>query len=436
MAIYLLHVKAFSRAKGGRVTRAAAYRAGERIRDERTREVYNFSDRDDILHKEIFVPSEYSGDRTLDWARDRSTLWNAAEQTDRRNARLGRELLILLPPEMSPAQRTQLVQRFARDLADRYHSAVDATIHLPRPTADVRQHHAHLLMTCREVTPQGLGPRTSLELSCAERHAAGLGPYKADFIWARERWGELLNEALKTAGFTTRVDHRGARARGIDHEPVPLIPQKILYMERRSGPTQAGNDIRRRYRERVEARLKGPGELERTLKAQRAENRQRILQRSQQKESAPSKVAWSALTKEEIAERRRARYQANKDRLNEKRRAYYQENREALREKKREARRLARPTPEQRSAQRWLKWRQQHPEQVAEPPGVQTPSHTPTPNQAVRNWLAYKDARERLQAPRGPDNTPTQERSTASHSKNDDDSPRKPHRDRDYEHEL
>src|SRR5207253_9996162 len=52
MAKYFLHVKVFSRGKGSRVTRAAAYRAGERIRDERTSEVYNYSDRHDVLHKE------------------------------------------------------------------------------------------------------------------------------------------------------------------------------------------------------------------------------------------------------------------------------------------------------------------------------------------------------------------------------------------------
>src|SRR6266403_3170498 len=42
MAKYFLYVKVFSRGKGSRVTRAAAYRAGERIRDERTSEVYNY----------------------------------------------------------------------------------------------------------------------------------------------------------------------------------------------------------------------------------------------------------------------------------------------------------------------------------------------------------------------------------------------------------
>jgi len=48
MAKYFLLVKVFSRAKGSRVTRAAAYRAGERIHDDRTSESYNYSDRKDV----------------------------------------------------------------------------------------------------------------------------------------------------------------------------------------------------------------------------------------------------------------------------------------------------------------------------------------------------------------------------------------------------
>jgi len=53
MPLYLLHIKAISRAKGARVTRFAAYRAGERISDQRTKEAYDFSDRVDVVHKEI-----------------------------------------------------------------------------------------------------------------------------------------------------------------------------------------------------------------------------------------------------------------------------------------------------------------------------------------------------------------------------------------------
>src|SRR5581483_3789449 len=216
MAIYLLHVKPISRAKGGRVTRSAAYRAGERIRDERTREVYDFTERDDVVHKEILLPLSSGATRELDWARDRSTLWNAAERTDRRNALLGREVLVLLPPEFTADQRTHLVRQYSQDLANRYGCAVDATIHLPRADADYRQHHAHLLMTSQQVTPQGLGPRTSLSMSGFERHQAGLGPARDDFVWIRERWAIVLNEHLKELGFESRVDHRGARARGLD----------------------------------------------------------------------------------------------------------------------------------------------------------------------------------------------------------------------------
>lgn len=71
MAKYFLHVKVFSRGKGSRVTRAAAYRAGERIRDERTSEVYNYSGREDVLHKEIVLASELAGRTDTSWARER-----------------------------------------------------------------------------------------------------------------------------------------------------------------------------------------------------------------------------------------------------------------------------------------------------------------------------------------------------------------------------
>jgi len=47
MANYFLHVKTFARGRGSKVTKAAAYRAGERIRDERTSAVYDHTGRMD-----------------------------------------------------------------------------------------------------------------------------------------------------------------------------------------------------------------------------------------------------------------------------------------------------------------------------------------------------------------------------------------------------
>jgi hypothetical protein len=56
-------IKVFSRAKGGRATRAAAYRAGERIRDERTGEVHDWRDREEVAQ----APQKATDDGVAAW---------------------------------------------------------------------------------------------------------------------------------------------------------------------------------------------------------------------------------------------------------------------------------------------------------------------------------------------------------------------------------
>ena len=438
--MYFFHVKPFSRDKGSCITMAAAYRAGERIRDERTRRVHDYSDRDDVVHKEIFLQTAFEANPALDWARDRSTLWNAAEQNPRCNALLGREVFAVLPFEATTEQRTHLVRRYSQDFADRYGCAVDATIHLPCPWDDPRFHHAHILITSQQVTPEGLGPRISLSLSGHERYRAGLCSRKEDFMWIREHWADVKNELLKEWGFESRVDQR---TRGLDQEPMPWIPRKILWKERKSGvPSQIGEDIRRCYAERVEARRQGPEALARVVARQKEEGHKKALERALQKAAAPRKRAWAALTKEERAQKEAQRsrdyYQRNKDRISQRRRAAYQcnpepikqrqreayhRNPELMRQKKREARAKERAelSPEQQSVQRkgrkqqkdlaqtpkdsvrrwqesreqqkdlaqtledtmksWREWREQHKEELAQ-----------TPEDSAKRGQAYREA--------------------------------------------
>ena len=118
MAVYFLRCKHVSRKEGSRVTRAAAYRSGGRIRDERTSEVYDHSDRDDVVYKEVVLPADLAGCDDMAWTQDRSTLWNAAEHAGRRrDSCLAREWLVLVPQELTARQRSQLVSTFARELA-------------------------------------------------------------------------------------------------------------------------------------------------------------------------------------------------------------------------------------------------------------------------------------------------------------------------------
>jgi MobA/MobL family len=99
MAVYFLRSKHISRSNGSRVTRAAAYRAGERIRNEATSEVFDFSSRSDIPYKEIVLPADLAGRDDMAWTQDCGTLWNAAEHAGLRcNSRLAREWLVFLPP--------------------------------------------------------------------------------------------------------------------------------------------------------------------------------------------------------------------------------------------------------------------------------------------------------------------------------------------------
>jgi hypothetical protein len=64
----------------------------------------------------------------------------------------------------------------------------------------------------------------------------------------------------------------------VDRDPAVAMPQKVYYAERKYGrSTSAGDEIRARHRELVEARLKGREELAQTLSKQKEQGRQRAI---------------------------------------------------------------------------------------------------------------------------------------------------------------
>jgi hypothetical protein len=256
MAVYFLNLKTFGRSGGSSAASAAAYRAGERIHDERAGRTYDHSERRDVMHKEIVLPSRFAGE-DMAWARDRASLWNAAESAEvRKNARVAREYLVALPVELSPAQRVGLVRGFSQELSDRYGFAVDVAIHAPRdfPDSDPRNFHAHLLTTTREVKADGLGAKTTLDKSDADRRKLGLEPAINELLHVRARWATVTNEALQEAHVAARIDHRTLEAQGIDREPRPHIPRAAFEMERRGYRSVVAERMREEYEARVQAR--------------------------------------------------------------------------------------------------------------------------------------------------------------------------------------
>jgi hypothetical protein len=254
MAIYSLQMQTFSRSNGSNAPSLAAYRSGERIRDERSGRTYDHTDRQDVMHKEILLPARFAG-ADMSWATDRSTLWNAAEIAEKqKNARVAREYMIALPQELTHTQRVNVVRGFAQELAERYGFAVDVAVHAPRNFrgSDTRNFHAHLLATTREVSREGLGRKTTFDLRDDNRRKLGLGRGVEELFYTRRRWAEVANAALESAHVAARIDHRSLAAQGITREPKLWIPRVPYEIERRGGRSVVAEQIRKDHRARLE----------------------------------------------------------------------------------------------------------------------------------------------------------------------------------------
>jgi len=262
MAIYHLSVKPITRASGRSATAAAAYRSAERITDHTSGEVFDYTRKRGVDHREIVLPTA-AAKRDINWARNREDLWNAAERAENRsNSRVAREYEIALPHEVTKTARLELVRTFAHELANRYGVAVDFSIHKPHRAGDERNHHAHVLTTTRVIEPAGLGDKSAIEWSDGNRRKAGLKPSKEEITALRERWASLTNAALEHAQRRERVDHRTLEAQGIDREPTKhLGPAVAGILERGERSWLAA-----RWQEEANLRLrlaKEAGELER-----------------------------------------------------------------------------------------------------------------------------------------------------------------------------
>jgi hypothetical protein len=224
VAIYHLHVKAFSRASGRSATAAAAYRAGEKIIDQRTREVHDYTKKRGIEETALVLP----GGGT----ENRAEFWNRVEQHHKRgDAVVAREVEVSLPAELTREQRRELAVGFARELSERYGVAADVAIHQPSRKGDDRNHHAHIMLSACRVSPDGTLGKKAVELDPihCQRH-------KLETVVSRERsrWAELANSALERHRHVGRVDHRTLEAQGIDREPTRHRGPGATAIERRT----------------------------------------------------------------------------------------------------------------------------------------------------------------------------------------------------------
>ena len=196
MAIYHLRASVISRSAGRSATAAAAYRVAERIEDRRTGLTFDYAARGGVDHTEILAP-----DHAPDWVRDRSELWNRVEESEtRKNSQVAREVRVALPDELTHAQRVALVRDYAQTQFVDRGMVADIALHAPGREGDERNHHAHILLTTREIDAEGFTTKNR-------------DWNKTELLegW-REAWARDSNAALERAGIEDRVDHRTLKA--------------------------------------------------------------------------------------------------------------------------------------------------------------------------------------------------------------------------------
>ena len=181
-----------SRSQGRSVTAASAYRVAERIEDRRTGLTFEYAAQGGVDHTEILAP-----DHAPDWVHDRSELWNRVEESEtRKNSQVAREVRVALPDELTHAQRVALVRDYAQTQFVDRGMVADIALHAPGRAGDERNHHAHILLTTREVDADGFTTKNR-------------DWNKVEVLegW-REAWARDSNAALERAGVEDRVDHR------------------------------------------------------------------------------------------------------------------------------------------------------------------------------------------------------------------------------------
>ena len=213
-------LKVISRSSGRSSVAAAAYRSGERLTDERTGRVHDFTRRRTPISTEILTP-----DGAPAWTRDRGQLWNRVEAAERRwDAQTAREIEVSIPRELSPAAGRDLVRRYVRSQFVARGMIADVAYH----GEGTEQPHAHIMLTMRPLAGDDFAK--TKDRSWNDRRRAQ--------EW-RKAWADEVNHTLEAEGRPERVDHRSLakqRAEALDRGDVPAAIRLDRPAQMKRGP--------------------------------------------------------------------------------------------------------------------------------------------------------------------------------------------------------
>ena len=228
MAQYRFSAQVIKRSDGRSAVAAAAYRAGERLVDERLDMPFDYRSRDGVEHTEIMLPiGAPSG------FADRATLWNAVEAVEKRtDAQVAREVQLSLPHELSFEQRRELVCDFVQTAFVDKGMVADIAMHRPDAHGDDRNFHAHVMLSTR---------RTYYEQGF--RHKERDWNSRETLAEWRQSWAETQNRHLAQAlgPKAPQVSHKSFEDREIDREATIHLGPTASAIERKGERSERGD---------------------------------------------------------------------------------------------------------------------------------------------------------------------------------------------------
>lgn len=293
MSIYHCSIKIISRSGGRTAVASAAYRSGEKLRNEETGLIHDYTKKKGVILNDIMLP-EHAPERY----RNREILWNEVQKIEKRSdAQFAREVEVALPAEMKRDDQIECVRNFIKENFVSKGMIADWALH---DTGNGNP-HAHIMLTMRgidehekwlqkqktvfanshdkegrpiydprlpvydpkdkEGTSQYRIPVLDSEGNQKTRIRKGKG---TEYLWEKitipaNDWNEHSNAEIWRASWAehcnryldqeNRIDHRSYARQGIDQEPT--IHEGIVARDMEmNGKTAERCQINREIRER------------------------------------------------------------------------------------------------------------------------------------------------------------------------------------------
>lgn len=251
MAIYHLSVQTISRGNGKSCIASAAYRAGEKLYDERQGIEQDYTKKQRV-ESEIIAP-----EKSPEWVHDRERLWNEVDRAETRcNSRTARELNVALPVELSREAQKETARQFVKENFVDKGMVADLCFHFN----DSNNPHFHVMLTTREIDQEGFKNKNRQWDNKENVN-----------VW-RENWEKMANKALEREGLSERIDHRSYKEQGIDKIPTVHLGKTASEMMKKGieNPRAELNErIKKLNQEKVVA-LKEYKELKAEIEKERA----------------------------------------------------------------------------------------------------------------------------------------------------------------------